>query len=121
MIKLFRSFAFALNGLKICFTSETNFKIHLLLTIIAVLFGIGFNITHTEWLAVIFSVALITALEMMNTAIEQLCNVVKPGYSERIKKVKDVAAGAVLAASFCSVVTGGVIFLPKIIHFIKSI
>ncbi len=121
MHKLFKSFSFALNGLKICFTSEINFKLHLLLTIIAVLFGIGLNITHTEWLAVIFCIALVTALELMNTAIEQLCNVIKPGYSERIKKVKDIAAGAVLAASFCSAVIGALIFLPKIFYFIKSV
>jgi diacylglycerol kinase len=60
-------------------------------------------------------------MEMLNTAIEKLCDVVHKEIHPGIKKVKDIAAGAVLIAAFCSVITGAVIFLPKIIHFIKSI
>ncbi len=119
-MKVIKSFAFAISGLKICFYSETNFKIHVLLTIIAVLFGIGFNIPEAEWLAIIFCITLVIVLEMINTAIEKLCDVVHKDIHPGIKKVKDITAGAVLIAAVCSVIIAAVIFVPKIIVYIKS-
>ncbi|GAB2835808.1 diacylglycerol kinase family protein [Ferruginibacter profundus] len=118
--KIIRSFGFACNGLKTCFISEINFKIHLLLTVIAVSFGIGLSISGTEWSALIFCIAFVTAMEMINTAIEKLCDVVHKDFHPVIKKVKDIAAGAVLLAATGAVITGLLIFLPKIIMYIKS-
>lgn len=120
-MKLLKSFAFAFNGFKICFTSEANFKIHMLLAAAAVLLGFMFGISNVEWLAVIFSIAFIAVTEMVNTAIEKLCDVVHKDFHPGIKKVKDIAAGAVLLAAVCSLVTGGIIFLPKMIVLIKSL
>ena len=119
-MKILRSFVFAFNGLRICFNSETNFKIHTLFAVVAILLGIAFKITAAEWLAVIFSIAFVVAMEMVNTAIEKLCDVVQPDFHSGIKKVKDIAAGAVLLAAIGSVVTDGIIFLPKIIILIQS-
>lgn len=118
-MKILRSFTFAFNGLKICFTSETNFRIHVLFTIAALLLGIVFKITAAEWLAVIFSIAFVLVTEMINTAIEKLCDVVCKDFHPGIKKIKDIAAGAVLLAAVCSLITSGIIFLPKIIILIK--
>jgi diacylglycerol kinase len=118
-MKLVRSFGFALNGLKVCFTSETNFKIHVLFTITAILLGIGLHISAAEWLVMLFCIGLVAGMEMMNTAVEKLCNVVQAGIHPGIKTVKDVAAGAVLVAAGCSLITGLVIFIPKIIVYLK--
>ena len=120
-MKLFKSFAFAFNGLKICFASEINFKIHVLFAIIAVLFGIGFKISDTEWLVVVFCIAFVIAMEMINTAIEKLCDVVHKDFHPQIKIIKDMAAGAVLIAAINSLIMAGIIFVPKIIVYIKSL
>jgi diacylglycerol kinase len=119
--KILRSFVFAFNGLKICFTAEANFKIHLLFATAALLLGIVFKIAAAEWFAVIISIAFVAAMEMMNTAIEKLCDVVHKDIHSGIKKVKDIAAGAVLLAAVCSFVIAVIIFLPKIIALIKSL
>jgi diacylglycerol kinase len=58
---------------------------------------------------------------MINTAIEKLCDVVQQEIHPGIKKVKDIAAGAVMMAAAGSLVIGFVIFLPKIIVFIKLV
>lgn len=116
-----RSFAFACNGLKICFASETNFKIHVLLTVVAATLGIGLSISAAEWLAILFCIVLVLAMEMMNTAVEKLCNVVQKDIHPGIKAVKDIAAGAVMVAAGCSMVTGFIIFTPKIIVYFKSL
>lgn len=58
---------------------------------------------------------------MFNTAIEKLCDVVHKEMHPGIKKIKDIAAGAVLLSALFSLITGVSIFLPKIINLIKSI
>lgn len=120
-MKLIRSFAFAWNGLRICFVTEQNFRIHALLTIVAVIFAIVFKISAIEWIATGFCIAFVLAMEMLNTAIEKLCDVVHQDVHPAIKKVKDIAAGAVLVSAIFSLITGLIIFLPKIITWFKSV
>ena len=118
-MKLIRSFAYAWNGLRICFATEQNFRIHTLLTIVAVIFAIVFKISAIEWIATGFCIAFVIAMEMINTTIEKLCDMVHQDVHPGIKKVKDIAAGAVLVSAIFSLITGLIIFLPKIIMYLK--
>ena len=122
-MKIIKSFAFAWSGLKICFASETNFKIHIAFAAFAMLLGFVFSISRVEWLVIIGCIAFVTTMEMVNTTIEKLCDMAHKEFHPGIKKVKDIAAGAVLVAAACSVIVGVIIFLPKIIvylnHFYK--
>jgi len=118
-MKILQSFKAAINGIITCFISEANFKIHAVFAAAAVVMGFIFTIAAAEWLAVIFCIALVAAMEMMNTALEKLCDVVHRDLHDGIKKVKDMAAGAVLLSAVCSAVAGAVIFLPKIIATLK--
>lgn len=118
-MKLVRSFAFACNGLKICFASETNFKIHVLLAIVAATLGIGLSISAGEWLAILCCIVLVMAMEMMNTAVEKLCDVAHKEFHPGIKVVKDIAAGAVFISAVFSFITAMVVFIPKIIMYLK--
>lgn len=120
-MRLIRSFKYALNGIKQCFISEHNFRIHVGFAVIAIIFAAFFRVSIAEWVAVGFCIAFVIVMEMLNTAIEKLCDVVHPDAHPDIKKVKDIAAGAVLVAAVLSAVTGVVIFVPKIISFIKDV
>ena len=120
-MKLVRSFGYALSGARSCFGSEPNFRIHVGITILVLILSIVCNISANEWIAVCFCIAFVISMEMLNTAIEKLCDVVHKEVHPGIKKVKDIAAGAVLIPALFSLITGAVIFLPKIINLIKSI
>jgi undecaprenol kinase len=120
LIKLLKSFAFAFNGIKICFASETNFKIHIAIGLATILLGLGFGILYSEWIVICICIALVIAMEMINTAIEKLCDVVQTSFHPTIKKVKDIAAGAALIMAIASVIVGAIIFLPKIIIYLQS-
>ena len=120
-MKLIKSFAYAWEGIRSCFQSEPNFRIHSVLAIVVLVFSMLFKISTVEWIAVCFCIAFVVTMEMLNTAIEKLCDVTHKDFHSGIKKVKDIAAGAVLGAAFFSLITGIVIFLPKIISLIKSI
>jgi diacylglycerol kinase len=121
MKKTIKSMRYAFAGIRLCFDSEPNFRIHSGLTIIVLILSIACNISTNEWIAVCFCIAFVISMEMLNTAIEKLCDVVHKELHPGIKKIKDIAAGAVLVSAFFSLITGSIIFLPKIINLIKSI
>lgn len=118
-MKLIKSFVYAWTGIQSCFKSEANFRIHFVASIVAVIIAELFKISAIEWIAVGFCIAFVLTMEMMNTAIEKLCDVVHKEPHPGIKKVKDIAAGAVLVSAFFSLVTAAIIFLPKILMYLK--
>lgn len=97
---------------------ERNMRIHLGFAILVILGGIWFQVEVWEWCALILAIGLVLGAELLNTAIEELANVVRDQGKlsrEATKLPRDVAAGAVLAASISSLAVGLLIFLPKIL------
>ena len=119
-MKIIRSFRFAIKGIKDCFLTQVNFRIHLLLALIAILVGIGFHISANEWMFIVFSITLVVLTEMINTSIEKLCDFIHTDRHPQVEIIKDIAAGAVLISTLASFCTGVIIFLPKIIFYIHS-
>lgn len=109
-----KSAIYALSGLKTLFLEEHNSRIHVVITILVIVGGFLLNISLTEWLVVSLLVGLVFGLEIMNSAIENLCDYISPQWHESIKKIKDLAAAAVFVASVISVICGAIIFLPKL-------
>ena len=105
---------FANQGIRFFFSNERNGQIQLAISILVIAFGIHYDISRTEWCVIILSIAIVMSLEMVNTAIEVFCNHVRPEKHEEIKKVKDVAAGAVWWAAVAALVVGGLIFYPYV-------
>lgn len=121
MIRFIKSVSFAINGLRMAIIKGANFKIQLVVAIIVISLGVLLHISTNEWLICIVCIGFVLSLEMLNTAIEQLCDVVTKDIHPGIKVTKDIAAGAVVVAAAASAICGTIIFLPKIILFIKSI
>ena len=120
IMQVIKSFGYALNGFKICFLNELNFRIHLLLTVVALSLAIVFGISAMEWIVLGFCIAFVLTMELINTAIEKLCDVVSMEIQPGIKKVKDITAAAVLVSAMFSLLAGIIIFLPRIIIFFKT-
>jgi diacylglycerol kinase (ATP) len=108
------SFRYGANGMMIIFRYEHNFRIHLFIALIAILCGFIAGLKETEWLAILLVSGMVFVCEIFNSAIEYMADYVSPGYSELIRRVKDVSAAAVLLSAIISVITGIVIFYPKI-------
>jgi diacylglycerol kinase (ATP) len=115
MKRLIRSFGFAFNGLKYAAASQPNFRIHLVVGIVAIGLGFVLQISAAEWQWIMLSIALVLITELLNTAIETLTDLVSPTYNVKAGLVKDVSAGAVVIAAVFALITGLVIFIPKLI------
>lgn len=110
-----KSFKFAFNGLGILWKEEHNSRIHFIATVGVLIAGFVFKISAFEWIAIIFSIGLVFALELINSSIEKLADFVSPNKHDKIKKVKDLSAAAVLICAVAALVVGLIVFIPKII------
>ena len=113
---LIKTFINAFNGIKYFFKTERNGKIQAAVSIIIVVAGLYLHLSAFEWIITFLCIGVVLTLEMLNSALEYLCNLVHSEYHPLIKIIKDVAAGAVLFASIISSVIGLIIFLPKIFY-----
>lgn len=116
---LVTSLEFALTGLLTAFKEERNMRKHLVSAILVVIAGIIFQVSMIEWLFLLLSISLVIAFEIVNSAIENVVDLAS-GYhfSMLAKNAKDMAAGAVLFVSGFALLTGLIIFVPKIWHLI---
>jgi len=112
--KQLQSFKYAFNGLRLMLKEEHNFRIHLFAAIIAILCGWFFKISYYEWLIVLLLIGWVLCLEVLNTCIEQIMNFISTEKSSSIKKIKDLAAAAVLISAITALVVGLFIFIPKV-------
>jgi len=118
MKKLIRSFGFAFKGVAYATSSQLNFRIHLGATVLVILTGYFFRISTAEWLWVGLCITLVLVTEIFNTMIETLTDLVSPGYNEKAGRIKDMSAGAVVIAALFALITGLIIFLPKLLLLI---
>jgi diacylglycerol kinase (ATP) len=77
--------------------------------------GYLLHISTSEWLWVALCITLVLVTEIFNTMIETLTDLVSPGYNEKAGHIKDMSAGAVVIAAIFALITGLIIFLPKLL------
>jgi diacylglycerol kinase len=110
----FGSLRFALNGLVSMFKFEHNSRIYLLAAVTAIVMGIFMKLDHYEWSLLVIVIGLVFLSELLNSSLESLSDIIDPEWNEIIMKAKDYAAAAVLISALIAIITGGLIFIPKI-------
>jgi diacylglycerol kinase (ATP) len=111
---LFASFRYAFEGIVYLFRTQRYAQIHAAVSVSIVLLGAAFQISQSEWLAIVLAIMIVIGAEGANTAIEAVVDLVSPSYHPLAKIAKDVAAGTVLLAALGAVVIGMIIFLPRL-------
>lgn len=114
------SFACAWQGVKNAF-HERNMRIHAGFAIAACVLGIILGIDPPAWLAIMICICLVFALEILNTALEALVDLVSPEYHELAKRAKDCSAGAVLVCAIGSLIVAAIIFLPPLFRLASAL
>lgn len=110
MKEFFKSFVYAVNGIRASFRDQRTLKVQSIIALITVGAGFYFEITPSEWGLILLSIAAVIGLEMINAALESLVDLVTTERKPLAGKVKDVAAGAVLFASVIALILGVIIF-----------
>ena len=108
-----KSFGYAFEGIINTVKSERNMQIHFTFMLAVVVCGFIFRISYTEWLICLTLFGLVTSLELVNTAVESVVDLVTEEHKPLAKRAKDAAAGAVLIAAIFAAIIGLIIFVPK--------
>lgn len=116
-----KSFKYAFSGIKTAYKNEPNLRIHTFFAVFAVSLAAALGVSTTEWLLLTFTIFYVITLELLNTVLEAMVNLVSPELSPFAKIAKDVSAACVLTAAFMSVIVGVVIFLPKLLLFAEAL
>jgi diacylglycerol kinase len=118
MSGFFKGFQYAANGIIHAVKTQRNMKFHLSATLAVVTAGLFFHISTTEWIFILFCIALVISAEIFNTSLEALTDLATQETNSLAKIAKDCAAGAVLVISVASSIIGLIIFIPYILQFI---
>ncbi|MCL5011201.1 MAG: diacylglycerol kinase [Patescibacteria group bacterium] len=97
--KLAKSFEHAFDGLKVGWQTQQSFRIQVLAALVVVVAIIALPLRYFERAILVMSIALVLGLELLNSQLEKILDILKPEYDERIKRIKDLSAAAVLIAS----------------------
>lgn len=115
MSRFLNSFVYAFKGLVHAFKTQLNFKIHCLGAVLTITLGVYVNLSLTEWIGIAIAIGLVMIVELINTAIEILVDLVSPQKQPKAGTIKDLAAAAVLVSAMVALTIGLFIFIPKFI------
>ncbi len=90
---------YAIGGLRECWRTEANFRIQVVLGILALLTLLVVRPAPVWWALVGLVSMLVLALEAINSAFERLIDHLHPELHPEIGFIKDLAAGGVLLIS----------------------
>ena len=116
--KFFNSFTYPIKGLKYAYRNEQNLVFDVGVALLVVIAGFLFKVSVTEWALLALTIGMVLSLELVNTAIEAVVDLVTEEYHPLAKVAKDTSAAAVFVCAVAAVVVGLIIFVPKIINIL---
>lgn len=114
------SFKNAFSGLKWAFTTQPNFRVHVTLAILALWVGLWLQVSFVEMTILVLTIVFGLGVEMVNTTIESMTDLITTEYRQQAKIAKDVAAGMMLLVAIGTAVVACLIFIPRLIVLIYS-
>lgn len=111
-----RSFRYAFAGVRLLFREERNARIHATITVLVVVAGVVLRVTPLEWAVLVVCIGVVLAAEAFNSAIERVADYLTLERDDRIRDIKDLAAGAVLLCAIAAATVGLIVFVPHIVY-----
>lgn len=120
MKSFLKSFSYAFKGIAHSL-KQRNMKIIFTSAVLTVLAALFLKVNSNDWCILLICIGLVMSLEMMNSAIEGIVDLVSPQQNEKAGRIKDMAAGAVLIASIVSFIVGILILGKYFLSFLYNI
>ena len=111
-----RSFRYAFAGIVLLFREEHNAQIHATITVLVVVAGVVLRVSPVEWAVLVICIGVVLAAEAFNSAIERIADYLTLERDDRIRDIKDLAAGAVLLCAIAAAIVGLIVFVPHIVY-----
>ena len=108
-------FQYGLNGIRVAW-SNSRLPLLCVFAILSGILSLILKISIIELVLILICIFIVLALEMVNTSIEIICDMIDYQYNEKIKIVKDISAGAVLLSAIGSGIIGLIVFIPRLVN-----
>jgi len=118
--KWIKSANHAIEGILHAAHTQRHMRYHLYAAILILIVSLMLGITWSEFAILIILSIVVLSVEMLNTAIELITDVMFPEYDQRAKEIKDIAAGAVLISALGALVIGYIILFEHVKDFFYS-
>src|SRR5579875_2486653 len=115
------SFGYAFSGLWYTLRTQRNMRVHLTISLLALLVGLLLHISLVEFAIIFLTIMAIFTAEMFNTVLELCVDLASPEYTPLAKAAKDASAVTILFSAIISVIIGLLIFLPPIIALFRRL
>jgi len=116
---LIKSFKYAFEGLFHTLKYNQNFRIQIVGALLVIAASIFFKVNPFEMGILGVMILLVMCAEMINTAMEEMVNLITTNHQKEAKIAKDVAAGMVLLTFLGSIIVGVLIFFPHVMKLFK--
>ncbi|KKU82338.1 MAG: Diacylglycerol kinase [Parcubacteria group bacterium GW2011_GWA2_47_8] len=116
MTSLHSSFKNAFTGIKTALLEERSFRIQIATAIIVIVIMIALPVSRSDRATLLLLIGLVLSLELVNSIVERILDIVEERLHPKVKDAKDIMAGAVFIAALTALVVGITILLPYVIH-----
>lgn len=106
----FKSFGYAINGIKDTLKRQRNLRIDFVAGVIVLVLATFLPLSTFEIIWIVFSVFVVIVFEMLNSLVEELMDMLYPIYHEKVGRIKDISAGIVLVTAVFALSVGLIIF-----------
>ena len=110
-----KSFKCAIRGLKYAIRNEKNFQNELVVAFLAICAMLYFRVTRPEVIVISTMIIAVLVMEMLNTIVERVVDILKPGIHPYARLIKDLMAASVLLISVLALIIGFMVFIPYIL------
>src|SRR3989344_4854656 len=110
--KKFEGIQYAVNGLRIAWQEESNFRFKIGWTVLILLIAFVLKLPKIEFIFIFFLAGFVLVAELLNTALEEWCDKFQPTHDTKVATIKDISAGAVLISTLTTLIISAIIFFP---------
>jgi diacylglycerol kinase (ATP) len=118
--KWIKSANHAIEGILHAAKTQRHMRYHLYAAILVLIAGFVLGVRGTEFVILITLAIIVISIEMINTAIETVTDILFKEYDSRAKAIKDLAAGAVLITALGAAIIGYIILFEPVKRFFYS-
>lgn len=115
--RLAKGFKAAFAGFQETLVHEKSFKAMLTIAVIVIAAMFYFPTGPLEKVVILATIFGVLVLELINSVVERLMNIISPEYHEQARIIKDLMAAIVLLASIGAIIIGLMIFVPYIMSW----
>ena len=114
-------FKYPARGFRIAWEEEHSFRFHVAWALLTLLTALVVRVPYIEMLIIIAMIGFVLVAELLNTALEELCDKFQPTHDPHIAKIKDLASAAVSSSAITATLIGLIIIVPRFFTFIASL